>query len=407
VQQYTLSEFNEFIKKVLKDNLAPSYWIVAEIGEMNVNQKGHCYLELVEKKEDYIVAKNRATIWSYTFAKLNNWFTERTGTPLQSGMNVLINAALQYHEVYGLSINIKDIDPNFTIGERELKKQETIKKLELDGIIDMNKSVSLPLVPQNIAVISSETAAGFGDFTHHLKNNSFGYNVSTQLYNATMQGDTASKSIISALHQIYRDENKYDLVVIIRGGGAQTDLDCFDDYNLCAHLAQFPLPIVTGIGHERDNTIADIVANTKMKTPTAVAEFILNGMANYETSINDAYERIANLSTDVLFNAKEVLNELNFSIQLNLQKQIQQLAKSLDKIQNIIDTKPTQVIESNINRLSILEQTINSYNPDLILKKGFSITMINGKVLSKPITPKKGDLVKTTSKNHTFVSTIN
>lgn len=407
MQQYTLLEFNEFIKKVLKNNLASSYWIIAEISEMNVNQKGHCYLEVIEKKDDYIVAKNRATIWSYTFAKINNWFVDRTGTSLQNGMKVLVNASLYYHEVYGLSINIKDIDPNFTIGEREIKKQQTIKQLEATGIIDMNKTINLPLIPQNVAVISSETAAGFGDFIHQLENNPYNYKVNIQLYKATMQGNTATQSIISALYKVYENKEAFNLLVIIRGGGAQTDLDCFNDYNLCEHLAQFPLPIITGIGHERDNTITDMVANTKMKTPTAVAEFILNGIVNYEAEVNQTYEQIASLSKKIIQSEKEKLNELKFSLKINAQKQLQKAKDRLMKFQNIISQKPTYILKKETSKLSLFEKIINSSNPDLILKKGFSITTINGKTLSKSKRPKKGDLVKTISKNYTFASTVN
>ncbi len=405
MQQHTLSEFNEIIKKVLKDNLAPSYWIVAEIGEMSVNQKGHCYLELVEKKDNYIVAKNRATIWAYTFTKLNDWFADRTGVPLQNGMKVLVNATLQYHEVFGLSINIKDIDPNFTIGERERKKQETIKQLEKEGIIDMNKSIELPLVPQNIAVISSETAAGYGDFMQQLEDNSYGYNIRTTLYNAIMQGDTAPKSIISALCDVYENEEQFDLLVLIRGGGAQTDMDCFDDFNLCAHLAQFPLPIITGIGHERDSTISDLVANTKMKTPTAVAEFIISKMGDYEAEINQAYEQIASLSKQLIHAEKEQLNELKFILKLNIQKQLQLADSKLDKYFNILLNKPPYIIEKEASKLSLFDKIINASNPELILKKGYSITTINGKALKK-IKPQKGDLVKTKTQNYTFKSTV-
>jgi exodeoxyribonuclease VII large subunit len=407
MQEYSLSEFNDVVKAILKKNLEPSYWIVAEIGEMNVNQKGHCYLELVEKKDNYIVAKNKGTIWAYTYSNLSNYFATMAGTPLQSGMKVLINAALQYHEVYGLSLNIKDIDPNFTIGERERKKQETIKQLEVDGILDMNKQVPLPFVPQNIAVISSESAAGYGDFMHQITNNGYGYKVQSKLFNAIMQGDTAPESIIGALHEVYENESAYDLVVIIRGGGAQTDMDCFDDYNLCTHIAQFPLPIVTGIGHERDNTIADIVANTKMKTPTAVAEFIINGIGHFDSKMNVAYERIANLATDMMYSAKEKLNELNFSIKLALQRQIQNQHKTIADFEAIIKIKPALILGNAQNKLALFEKTINASDPKLILQKGFTITTVNGKVLSKNGKPKKGDAVKTTSKNHTFVSTIN
>jgi exodeoxyribonuclease VII large subunit len=265
------------IQKTLKDNLEPSYWVVGEIGAMNVNQKGHCYLELVETKEDKLIAKSRATIWSYTYSNLSTWFQGITGQPLSEGMKILANVKVSFHELYGFSLNIQDIDANYTLGEKERLKQEVINKLIADGVYEMNKELSLPVVPQQVAVISSPTAAGYGDFITHVDNNNYAYRIHTHLFPAIMQGDEAPSSIIKALLEISATD-VFDLVVLIRGGGSQLDLECFNDYDLCSHLAQFPLPVVTGIGHERDETIADMVAHTRQKTPTAVAEFIVQDL---------------------------------------------------------------------------------------------------------------------------------
>lgn len=248
MQELSLSELNLQIKKTLEEQLAASYWVVAEIAQIQVNHSGHCYLELVQKEDGQVVAKARATIWAYSYRNISAWFEKITGSDLQSGMRILANTKVTYHEVYGLSLNIKDIDPSFTLGEREKARQEVIQKLEADGIMEMNQNLELPIVPQNIAIISSETAAGYGDFINQIDNNSFGFNIHHKLYPASMQGDQAPESIINALHQIIEDES-IELVVIIRGGGSQLDLDCFDDYDLCSHIAQFPLPILTGIGH--------------------------------------------------------------------------------------------------------------------------------------------------------------
>ncbi len=407
MESLSLSDFNQLIKSVLDKHLEKSYWIVAEIGEMNVNQKGHCYMELVEKKDNFIVAKNRATIWSYTFANLENWFAMVTGTPLRQGMKILVNAAVQYHEVYGFSLNIKDIDANFTIGERERKKQETIRKLEQEGIIDMNKALTLPIVPQHIAVISSETAAGFGDFMHQLENNDYGYRIQATLFASTMQGDQAVASIIDALHRIYEQEDRYEMVVLIRGGGAKTDLDCFDDYELCAHLAQFPLPVVTGIGHERDNTIADMVAHTRMKTPTAVAEFILGGFITYESNINELVERISRASAEKITHEQENINRLAHQLQLAAQKQCYQQDLRLNRLEENLKNRSLQAIKDAANNLTLLEKTISSNDPQRILDRGYTITTINGKPALKVKNIKPGDRIITQSKNEIFESTAN
>ncbi|MCK5372281.1 MAG: exodeoxyribonuclease VII large subunit, partial [Cyclobacteriaceae bacterium] len=235
MEHFSLFELNKLINEVLVKNLEPSYWIVAEIGEMRHNRNGHCYLELVEKEGDKIKAKSRATIWSYTYRNLSGWFEAITGESLKPGMKILCNATIQFHEVYGFSLNIKDIDAQYTLGERAKRKQDIIAKLQDDGIFDMNKELELPTVPQKIAVISSETAAGYGDFMDHLVNNEYAYSFDIQLFNSTMQGDQAEASIVDSMHQVFGRIDDFDLLVIIRGGGASLDLDCFDSYDIGSH----------------------------------------------------------------------------------------------------------------------------------------------------------------------------
>ena len=254
----TLSDLNKIIRDCLDANLDPSYWVIAEISEMKTNQKGHCYLELVEKKDDDILAKARATIWSYTYRNLSMWFETTTGESLKPGLKILANVSVSFHEIYGLSLNIRDIDASFTIGERSRRRQEVINKLKEDGVFDMNREIPLPLVPQRVAIISSPTAAGYQDFTDQLRQNEFGYGFSITLFKALVQGKEAESSINNALHSIFKHTAKYDIVVLIRGGGAAVDLECFDSYNVASHIAQFPLPVITGIGHEKDETIAFI-----------------------------------------------------------------------------------------------------------------------------------------------------
>ena len=273
-----------------------SYWVVAEIGEIRVNQKGHCYLELVEKEGQKLIAKLRGTIWAYDFYNLNNLFRSVTGQPLKTGMKILSRVMVQFHELYGLSLHIKDLDPNFTLGERARHRQLVIDRLTTEGVWHHNKSVSLPLVPQRVAVISSRGAAGYGDFMDQLMNNLPGYKFKVRLFETVMQGEEAVRSVIRSLKQAGSQKHEFDLVALIRGGGSQVDLDCFDDYALALEITKCPLPVITGIGHLRDDTIADMVAHSKMKTPTAVAEFLINGMEAFDQQLNFQADRIKNLA---------------------------------------------------------------------------------------------------------------
>ncbi len=289
----TLSELHEAIKDILYGNFEERYWIVAEISQLNVAKAGHCYLELIEKNEKgKTIAKTRATIWSYTFRHLKAYFNDMLDEDLKAGMKVMILAKVEFHEIYGYSLNITDIDPTYTLGDQAKKRQEILNQLKEDGVMEMNKEIELPLVPQKIAIISSETAAGYGDFSEQLKNNAYGYVFYTKLFTATMQGEKAEDSIISALERIYEYEDFFDAVIIIRGGGSKEELSCFDNYLLALNIAQYPLPILTGIGHERDESIADLVAHKKLKTPTAVAEFFIEKLAFFEGRLESSFTKI-------------------------------------------------------------------------------------------------------------------
>ena len=271
MEHLSLLELNQLIKQALSSQLQPTYWVVAEIGELRVAQNGHCYLDLVDKGDDRLLAKVRATIWSYTFRTLRGWFEAMTGEALRPGLKILAQVEVKFHELYGLSVNVKDIDAQYTLGERARRRQQVVQQLMDEGVYEMNKGLLLPVVPQRVAVISSPTAAGLGDFMDQLAHNRGGYRFEVQLFKASMQGDGAEASIVTALLEVYQrmEEygSEYDVVVIIRGGGAQVDLDCFDTYTLASHIAQFPIPVITGIGHERDETVADLVAHTKNEDP--------------------------------------------------------------------------------------------------------------------------------------------
>ncbi len=363
--RFSISELNGEVKKVLSSNFAAPLWVVGEISEINVNANGHCYLTLIEKSEseDRIVAQARGTIWSYTFRMLRPYFESTTGQQLTDGIKVLLQVSVEFHELYGYSLNVRNIDPTYTMGDQARKRREIIKRLTDEGVLTMNKELELPLVPQKIAVISSATAAGLEDFMEQLASNAKGIHFYTCLFPAVMQGNQSEQSIIDALDRIYPYENFFDLVVIIRGGGSQVDLSCFDNYNVAYHVTQFPLPVLTGIGHEKDDSIVDMVAHTRLKTPTAVAEFIIEGADAFEDRINlslqeaietvesrmeEEEDRLEALTREIASQVREQLgkkqNELmqrswkfRQEIKLILQSREHQLAKKLQKIGFLTD----------------------------------------------------------------------
>ncbi|MCB0497707.1 MAG: exodeoxyribonuclease VII large subunit [Cyclobacteriaceae bacterium] len=405
MQELTLSELNQQIKKTLEEQLERSYWVIAEIGQIQINQSGHCYLELVQKENNQVVAKAKATIWAYAYRNISAWFERIAGSELTMGMKILANATVNFHEVYGLSLNIKDIDPSYTLGEREKARQGVIRKLEQDGIMDMNKGLPLPIVPQKIAIISAETAAGYGDFINQLENNLYGYKIHHRLYQSVMQGVKAAESIVEALHQIHSN-NSVDLVVIIRGGGSQLDLDCFDDYELCSHIAQFPLPILTGIGHERDTTIADMVAHTQLKTPTAVAEFLLQGFMSFQAQVEDYFNSIRTSTLGRLGVEKEVIYTIQSGIKHYAELQIHRQDTLLNSLTQSIKHITRAQIKAAKNSLSTLEQKIDLINPKHILQKGYAIVYKNGKPIGDK-TVASGDTLETVTARQKIKSTVN
>ena len=301
-QKLTLSELNKQIGEVLAGAFPVGVWVIGEISELKENRNGHCYLELIEKQGNEIVARSRATIWSYTFRMLKPYFETTTGQLFSQGIKILVQVSVEFHPSFGLSLNIRDIDPVYTVGDMALQRNEIINRLKAEGVFDMNRELDLPLVPQKIAVISSSTAAGYQDFINQLQNNPQGYKFYTKLFPATMQGVETVPTIISALEKIYRYEDFFDAVVIIRGGGATADLSSFDNYDLAYHVTQFPLPVITGIGHEKDDTIIDLVAHTRLKTPTAVAEFLIAGVERFAVKLSE-------LETGIIQFAREILTE--------------------------------------------------------------------------------------------------
>lgn len=348
VSQFTLSELTAKIKDALLDAFPSTVWVVAEVSELKGNRSGHCYLELVEKEGNTITARSRATIWSYAYRMLKPYFETTTGQAFTSGIKILVQVSVEYHPAYGLSLNIKDIDPTYTVGDMALQRKEILDRLQTEGVFEMNKELDLPLVPQKIAIISSETAAGYQDFMKQLEENEYGFKFHTKLFEAYMQGAEAVPSLINALDRIYQYEDFFDAVVVIRGGGATADLSSFDNYDLALNITQFPLPVITGIGHEKDDTIIDLVAHTRLKTPTAVAGFFVNGMARY-------YERLLELENAVVQYTRETLD---FQ-QEKMERVAEQLKYSVSDFigeRKVELTKRGNVLQQNVSGFSFKKQ---------------------------------------------------
>ncbi len=401
-----LFELNSIIKNVISSALPDTYWVVAEIAEAKLNQKGHCYLELVEKDDGKIIAQVKANIWAYDYRKLSHKFQAATNDSLKQGMKVLLLAAVTFHEVYGLSLNVKDIDPAYTMGEMALKKREVIERLTKEGLIGLNKSLPLPVVPQRVAVISSPTAAGYGDFFGQLDKNPYGYAFIHKLFPALMQGAEAEQSIMTALNQVQQKRNLFDVLVIIRGGGSVIDLNCFDSYTLAAQVAKFPLPVITGIGHEKDDTVVDMTAHTKMKTPTAVAEFLISGLRSFEENIIEMQNRVIKyterLIRDENYTLKTHTHRLNFvAIQLTTS-----LQSSVEGIEKDIRSLVKQFMQNALSRLENLEKVVRLLDPVNVLRRGYSITQYKGKVLKDVAPLQKGDGIETRLFNGVIKSVV-
>lgn len=358
-EKMTLLDLQERIKRGIEDAVPSVVWITAEIGELNIHYSGHCYLDLIDYKQGSrgVVAKARAVIWGGTFRALKPYFETAAGVSLAKGLNVLVKVQASFSPIYGLSLNILDIDPSFTVGELELRRQQTIARLREEGCMEMNSQLHLPALPRRIAVVSSRTAAGYRDFVKQLQNNEGGFRFRIELFQAQMQGDEAPASMVEALEQIALREDDFDVVVVIRGGGAAMDLVCFDDYTLAVNIAQFPLPVITGIGHDHDYHVADMVAHTWLKTPTAVAGFLIDAFASQEQFIMHLFQRIS----------------LTLAHKISTERQ--RLAKLHDGVQRCV----AEMVAERRRCLDMLQVRIDAASPANMLGRGFAIVAAGGK----------------------------
>lgn len=391
----SLYELNNLVRGVIANTFSQSFWIRAEMSDVRVAQNGHCYLEFIEKdsKNRNIIAKTRGSIWANVFRLLKAYFESETGQAFSSGLKVLVQVSVEFHELYGYSLNVHNIDPTYTLGDQARNRALILKQLEEEGVLTLNKELELPTITNRIAVISSPTAAGYEDFCNQLENNPDGFVFYTHLFPAIMQGERTEESIISALDRVYEHADKFDAVIIIRGGGATSELSSFDSYLLAANCAQFPLPVITGIGHERDDTVLDIVAHTRAKTPTAVAEFLIKRIQSAAINMYELQEAIITSTNRKISEESVSLNTLatHFSYltkdytkdQLNKISVFTERLKSLTK----------KVIVDEKHRLTNQEQFLKLISPENILKKGYTLTIRDNKIVKNSAELKEGDTI--------------
>ena len=382
----TLYSLNNLVRNAVADAMPSRYWVTGELSEVRETAAGHCYIELVQRDEatDETVAKARGTVWSRIYSLLRPYFLEQTRQPFAAGLKVLLQVTVSFHELYGYSLDVCDIEPAYTIGDIARRRQLIIKRLTDEGVIGLNKELDLPLLPQRIAVISSATAAGYGDFCDQLLGNRYGFVFYPHLFPAPMQGSAAEQGIIEALNSIASNIDLWDAVVIIRGGGATSDLGCFDTYDLANNCAQFPLPIITGIGHLRDESLLDIVAHTSAKTPTAAAELFIHAMLANEATLAELQEGIAAAITGRIESEKRGIEQLVAQLPI---------ATAL-------------FMQAQHHRLDLCQRSIDAASPEHILSLGYSITRIGGKAVRDASLLAPGNEVETTTANGSFTSIV-
>lgn len=411
----SLTQLNRLVKTALDEALPGTYWVRAETSDVRVNAtSGHCYLEFVEKDETtgQLVAKSRGTIWARNFAVLRTYFEQETKQTFISGLKVLVNVSVEYHELYGLSLTVHDIDPSYTLGDMARKRMEVIRRLQEEGVFDLNKELTLAILPQRIAVISSPTAAGYEDFVNQLTHNDYGFPFYVKLFPALMQGEKTEESVIAALDRIYAHRELFDVVVLIRGGGSAADLSSFDSYTLAANCAQFPLPIITGIGHERDDSVVDNVAHTRMKTPTAVAAFLINRMAEQLALLDELRRTVCEATRNQLTVKKTTWQILATRFPVFVTGHLERhrtslhtLAARLSSVPQLLEkhTEQLELVPVHIRKaadamltrhtheLALSEQHIKLASPDHILKRGYTLTLKDGKIVKHAADLSAGD----------------
>ena len=449
-QVFTLQQVVRSIKKTLEDRYTQNYWVKAEMHKLNKYPSGHAFPELVQKDENKIVAQITGTIWKQQLERINTKFIEVVKEPLREGTTLLLLVKINYSETFGLGLQILDIDPSFSLGELQKQREETLRKLAKEGLLNLNQKLHFPLLPKRVAIISAESSKGLSDFLQVLQENEKSYFIFTHLFNAYLQGDVAVQSIISALKKIKRVKDHFDIVIIVRGGGAEVGMTCYNNYDLCKAIAEFPLPVLTGIGHSTNLNVAEMVSFRNEITPTKLAEFLLQTFREFEQETKRLNREMIAHSIQLIDKTKQDFNgqvrvfkhaSLRFtdSLKNELNQQIIELKNTTRyflknendavlSLKNDYRIVTKEIITAERNTLSLiskpikgsllhfferkesdleqLEKTVNILNPSNVLQRGYSLTLLNGKILSAKNKPKKGDLIESKTNSLTLFSRV-
>lgn len=449
-QVFTLQQVVRSIKKTLEDRYTQNYWVKAEMHKLNKYPSGHAFPELVQKDENKIVAQITGTIWKQQLERINTKFIEVVKEPLREGTTLLLLVKINYSETFGLGLQILDIDPSFSLGELQKQREETLRKLAKECLLNLNQKLHFPLLPKRVAIISADSSKGLSDFLQVLQENEKSYFIFTHLFNAYLQGDVAVQSIISALKKIKRVKDHFDIVIIVRGGGAEVGMTCYNNYDLCKAIAEFPLPVLTGIGHSTNLNVAEMVSFRNEITPTKLAEFLLQTFREFEQEINRLNREMIAHSLQLIDKTKQDFNgqvrvfkhaSLRFtdSLKNELKQQIIELKNTTRyflknendavlSLKNDYRIVTKEIITAERNTLSLiskpikgsllhfferkesdleqLEKTVNILNPSNVLQRGYSLTLLNGKILSAKNKPKKGDLIESKTNSLTLFSRV-
>lgn len=377
MESISLSQLCESVRATIRTAFDETYWVRAEVSSLSAKAGGHCYMELVESRPESrgrqtdLLAKVRANCWSNVWAMLSAYFVQETGMSLQPGLQVLLEVSVDFHPVYGMSLTVHNINPEFTLGDLQKKRRETIERLTEEGMMELQKGLIVPTLVRRIAVISAQDAAGYQDFTDQLLRDGWAFR--TELFAATMQGERAARSIMDALDRVFAQQSEWDAVVIIRGGGATTDLGCFDDYELCSYCAQYPLPILSGIGHTRDVSVLDMVSYASVKTPTAAAEWLIERMQT-------EWERVENLAV---------------RLRQTAQRQVSLRRERLVRLASVLGMQLSRLLTGEQQRLALMEKTIEMQSPEAIFRKGYSLVLKNGRPVRSAKDIEEGEMLTT------------
>ena len=449
-QVFTLQQVVRSIKKTLEDRYTQNYWVKAEMHKLNKYPSGHAFPELVQKDENKIVAQITGTIWKQQLERINTKFIEVVKEPLREGTTLLLLVKINYSETFGLGLQILDIDPSYSLGELQKQREETLRKLAKEGLLNLNQKLHFPLLPKRVAIISADSSKGLSDFLQVLQENEKSYFIFTHLFNAYLQGDVAVQSIISALKKIKRVKDHFDIVIIVRGGGAEVGMTCYNNYDLCKAIAEFPLPVLTGIGHSTNLNVAEMVSFRNEITPTKLAEFLLQTFREFEQETKRLNREMIAHSLQLIDKTKQDFNgqvrvfkhaSLRFtdSLKNELNQQIIELKNTTRyflknendavlSLKNDYRIVTKEIITAERNTLSLiskpikgsllhfferkesdleqLEKTVNILNPSNVLQRGYSLTLLNGKILSAKNKPKKGDLIESKTNSLTLFSRV-